>query len=367
MGAQYEIWLSDDAGIRLRLLDDHAGLELARRVNAVGAFTLTLDGSFDADLMAVDRRLEVWRAPEEGMALRLLFVGFVRRWKWWTSAAGLTALVVQGYDQNELLRRRIVAYKANSAQAAKDDQADDMMKAIVRENLGASATDADRNLTALGVTVQADSGAGPTIEKKFAYRNVMDVLAEIADVAATAGTDVFFDLVPVSRTALEFQTFTGQRGADHTWPGGTPPVVFSLEFGNLEQPSLEMDYSGEVNYVYGAGQGEGDARVLVEVEDATREAASAWNRREGFKDARNDEAADQVTADAQEALEEGMPALRFNGQVAQTDQCRFGIEWEMGDRVTAVYQGLTVDTMIAAVNVKLDGNGKETVTAKLEA
>jgi hypothetical protein len=267
------------------------------------------------------------------------------------------------------LKRRIVAYAAGSSQAEKTDQADDMMKAVVRESLGSSAG-ADRDLTSLGLTVAADLADGPTITKGFAYKNVFSVLRDIADAARQAGTPVYFDLAPVfdSNTSIgyQFRTFTDQPGEDHSYTSGAKPVMFSKEWGNLTGPVLEMDYEDEINAVTVGGQGEGSDRATVTRTDAGRIAASVWNRREGFADARNESSTNGLNAKGDQVLAENRPRYRFSGTLIDSPQARYGIEWDFGSKVTISYRGLQFDGPVLAVTLAGGKDGKETITAKVD-
>lgn len=362
---RHEVYLDRDDGTRLALLDQFESLEYALVVNDIGACTIVLPGSF-ASLVAPDRRIEVWRAPESGK-LAMQRVYFTRKIKDQTDRDGNRWLIVTGYDGNYLLAGRIVAYAVGSAQASQTDQADDLMKSIVDENLGSGATDSSRDWSGNSLTVQADLAAGPSLTRGFSRRNVLTVLQDLAESARQAGTEVYFDVVSTTPTALEFQTFTGQRGRDHTYPNGSPPVLLGVEFSNLAEPEHDQDYSDEVTFAYAGGQGEGSERVIQTAEDTTRSGRSIWGRREGFADARNESAAGGVTAAAQALVAEGRPRRRFTGRIVDTPGTRYGVHWAWGDKVTAVYEGQSFDAHIRAVRVTVDKGGLETtIDARLE-
>jgi hypothetical protein len=213
-GTAHEIWLARDSGERLAILDGVVRFSYTRVVNNSGHFSLTLTGAFDKTLLAKDRRVLFWRKPAGG-AMSLAFVGLIRRVRTSTNGAGLTVRTVSGHDLTGLLRRRVVAYAAASAQAAQEDQADDMLTEIVKDNLGADAS-AARALSTTYFSVAVSPAAGPSITKGFSYRNVLDVMREIADAARQAGTYLFFGIVPTTDSAFEFRTRTGEWGRDRT-------------------------------------------------------------------------------------------------------------------------------------------------------
>lgn len=358
---RYTLWLDDDRGNHLALLDQFISINYVRVVNGVGAWSISLPGRFDWHLLDVDRRVEIWR--EVNGSIRLQTVGLIRKINFEDDETGLTTITISGPDINDLLRRRIVAYYAGSAQAHKSGHGDDVMKSVVRENLGESA--APERRLGYGFSVQPDLGLGPIIEKSFAWRNVLDALVEIADACRSAGVSVYFDIVPTSPTTFEFRTFTPYRGNDHSITSSSP-VRLGVEFGTLVTPSYNVDHNDEANYIYAGGQGEGSERTIVEVYDTSRIGISIWNRCERFVDARNEKTEEGVRTAANEALDRGLPRRRFSGKIVDAPGCRFGIEWDFGDCLTAVYLGSQYTAMVRAVQVAVSSDGQETVSAWLE-
>ncbi len=360
----HEVWLTTPAGVKIALLDTHMGFRYTRAVNLAGAFKLPLGGVFDDSLLAIDQRVQVWRQPTGG-ALYLDFQGFIRDIRRSDDKNDRRTTTILGGDMNYLLSSRIVAYAAGSAEASKSNQADDMMKDIVRENLGGSAV-ATRDLTGQGFSVQADTTDAPSITKAFSYRNVLTVLQELADASYQEGTHLYFGIASTSDTDIEFRTKIDQWGADRSWPDGANPVIVSQEMSNLQGPLLEFDHFDEINFVYSGGQGEEEGRNVREVEDTTRQGISIWNRREGFRDARDRET-DAGVDDAGEALlNKRRPALRFNGILMDTKGTQYGLNWQFGDRVTIQYAGFTYDALVNKVEVIVDGNGLENIRGRLE-
>jgi hypothetical protein len=369
--AAYEVWLCTDLGQRLALLDT-AWFEYSLVVNGVGAFTVMIAGdAIPESMLDVDRQVQFWRRPVGSGSLALDQIGFLRKWEYSTDDSGITRLKLMGPDVNDLLRRRIVAYAAGTANAAMNTTADNGLKDLFETNYLADATDADREIQANGVTVQGNLSDGPTIEKAFSWRSVLQVMQEIALASRTAGNEVFFAVIWTGIdendvVQFQFRTWTGQPGKDRTWPDGDNPVVFGLEWGNLISPRLVVDHSDEINYVYAGGQGEGTDRLIVEVSDTTRIARSVWNRREGFKDARSEATTNGVTAMGNALLAEMRPRERFSGQIVDTEETPYGRAWHFGDRVSAVYIGRQFDEIIRTVYVSVNEGGREIIKGSLD-
>jgi hypothetical protein len=375
--ARYELWLTDDTGLRITdrrgrsYLKSFLNLTASRAVNAIGRFTLEVPAGFDDNLLKPDRMIQVWRAPTGGR-LGLWRVYFLRRWIFETRG-GEESVILSGPDTNDLLRRRIVAAYAASAQADKTDLADDMMKEIVTEAIadGVAPTPDAGSRVWSDLSIAGDLGDGPTITKGFSFDPLLTasgqgVLPALAKAARVAGTEVFFDIVPnvVSGSSITFQfrTYTGQPGQDVTGQG----VLFDQQRGNMRNPRLEYDYTEEENYIYAAGQGVTDTRNVQQVYDSARDLASQWNRCEGHADARNQTADNGVREAGRAALEDGRPRIRFQAEPVDTTGTRFGRDWDFGYKVRSRYRNVEFDTIIRAVTISVDGNGTEDVRARLE-
>jgi len=378
VGAEFSIWFLHPAnGLTIAFIEQFAELSYTKVVNAVGAFTLKVPVNalkivplvpflpgitleFET-VIEQDTRIVIWRKPANGVRA-IDFVGFVRYVEK-KAENDQVYFVMSGMDLNYLLDSRIVAYFAGSAQADKTDQADDMMKAIVRQNIGSGATDLNgdtsRDLSSRGLTVQADVGLGNSISKAFAYRNVLLVLQEISDASheTSESGSVYFGIVPLNQGwECEFRTNLQQWGLDHRYPSGAAgAVIFSLEFGDLADVSRYTDWRQETTYVYAGGQGENTLRDIQVASDTGRIGASPFNRREVFADARNVTTSAQVQDAAEAALREGRPRNLFSAKWVDATKV-YGRDFNFGDYITAVYLGETVDCRIDAIVVTVVGS-----------
>lgn len=371
MAGTYEIWLTDDHGLRLALLDNFLSLSASRKVSAIAPFTMDLPASFDTALIVPDHMIQVWRAPTGG-GLSLWRVYPIRWWEYSTHGAD-EALTIGGPDCNDWLRRRINAAYAGSANASVTaTEADDLMKDIVTdmESDVIDPAPAAGSRAWADLTVAGDLTNGPQLDKDYAWDYLLKpsgggLLSTLAKASREADTEVFFDVVPANVTsssiAFQFRTYTGQPGQDVS-----DRVIFDQERGNLADPFLRYDYTDEINYVYAGGPGQGTERDIQQVYDADRYNISQWNRCEGFADARNQSTSDGIADAGRALLESGRPHIRFGGVPIDTQGTRFGRDWDFGDKVRARYRGQEFDAIIRAVVLSVDRNGKEKINARLE-
>src|SRR5690606_12984807 len=96
------------------------------------------------------------------------------------------------YHANELFERRIIAYASGSSYTSKTGAGDNLIKALIRENLGSLVSAANRDGADTGadisgyLSVETDLSLGPTIQMAATRRNLALVIQELAQAATTA-------------------------------------------------------------------------------------------------------------------------------------------------------------------------------------
>lgn len=357
--ALYRITLYNPQGTNSLQIDDWQSIEAALVVNSIGSVVLYLSPRYPLDLFRRDCRLWIERQARPGAQWKLLGERFwlVRRKGLKLADNGQYTLRIVAYDPNYILDAPIVAYAAGSTQADKTDNADDMMKAIIRENLGSLATDTARNLSAY-ISVAADVGTAPSIDKAFAWQNVLKVLQDIAKASTQEGTYLAFDLVATNPNSLQFRTYTTQRGADRRWPStGRAAVVLGPD--NLSSVEYEFDATNERTVGYAGGAGEEEDRLIETASDATRLLQSPFARREIFRDVRNIDDPADLEDEAKAAVRGGIPVETYTAAYVESSKL-LGVHFDFGDYVTINFAGTNIDCRIDALKIKVD-NGDEKV------
>jgi hypothetical protein len=364
--SEWEIWFDDPLGNRLTLIDHYISAKAVRVANHPGAFTLTLSSDYDAYLRP-DAIIEIWRRPEGG-SLKLFNAYFLRSWAF-EDAGYVDQTNLSGEDGISLLQTRVVAYAAGTTEAgAEAEAADDLMKRLVRLNLTTDCSDTDRDLSPYGMTVAPNVTAAPVTTLGFSYRNLLDVFDDLAETSAKNGTDLYFDVVPTfasgGTVGWEFRTYTGQPGIDQT---GADQVIFGRDWGNLTGARTAYDYTAEKTVVYTLGQGSDTDRVIEEVEDTTRSTLTPWARREvSYNASGQASTTDAYAAAGQAELQRLRPRMRFTGELVDTDFTRFQRDWDFGNRVIVTRRGQEYEALILAIEISMDGSGRETLRATFE-
>jgi len=357
--AIYELWQHESTGERVDVITAIDSLNVTRVVCDIGKMTFRVP--FDDRIwksLRKEQQFVVWRngvmqfATQYGLA----------RWRAVTDARGIRQIECYGECLNRLLNKRIVAYPAGSPQSDKTGKVDDIMKAIVRENMGELA-EADRQIP--GLTVESDYSIGEQVSKAFAWRNLFTVEQELHELTLKHAKPMYWDMRAESFGDIQFKVYENMIGIDRrTGTKDTKPI--GEQYGNLEQSMVEYDTTDEATAIWAGGQGQEDERVIKTAFDLNRALESypfGWV--EKFRDARQSEAEDSIEAQAQQALNEAKRIVRISGRLIETEGLRYNRDYNWGDIVTAEAYGLHADCMIKAVGLSYSG-GQERIDVQLE-
>jgi hypothetical protein len=377
--ATHELYLYSPTGQPLDIITDggYAGLDYGLRENEPGVLILDLPGNYPLENLMIDGQFEIWRRyggyPKH---LEGDTGWFIRRAKPAMDQNGIEVIRVVAFSAAELLKRRSIPYVAGSSYTTKVGIPwDNMMREVVYENFGPGASyagasygdDPARNLEPW-LTIEANQGYGASFptDHTFSWAIVMNALQGIVDEVRSNGVYCAMDVVRISPAHYEFRVFLGARGMDHS-QGTSNPVVLSRERKNLLAPSWDDNWEDEFNFVYAAGQGQEDDRIVRTAQDDSRINISPFNRREFVKQCSNVWIPESVQSEADAGLQAGRPKRLFTGTISQTPGCIYGVHWGWGDIVTAEYKGRSFDCHVEAVTVTIDNIGNEIVTGTLRS
>ncbi|TXH10698.1 MAG: hypothetical protein E6R03_15165 [Hyphomicrobiaceae bacterium] len=366
-GTTYDFWLFDRFGNVIRTLNaDVLSATYVRVVNDVGSLTMTFSPRIDPNVFKRDYGIRVYRKTARGgTQLEMDAHWFIRTIRYVRTDDGVDTIEVGCVCQNHILRRRIVAYNAESSQSKKTDNADDMMRAVIRENFSSSATDTARRVGSLYLTVGADRALGPSISQNFERKTVIDALRNIAQASFESGTPLYFDMVPASDALqFDFSTFIGQRGSDRTT--GSSVVPIGPQFRNVGAYSLTEDANDEANFIYAGGEGQEGLRLIATAEDTSRSQIGPFSRIERWVDAKSTNNTNALTAEARSALYAGRPRIIFEGRILNTDLFQYGIDWGWADRVTVSVRNFELECRVIGVQISLGANGEEKIDGVLK-
>ena len=374
--ATYELRLYDQSGSQVAIFDDWLSLAFSRKVNDAGSYMLTFrDDEEDKrlDYFKLDTQLVIMRKIAGFLPWTEEFHAMHRTPNRYIDANGVANFDTKGMCYNELLSRRIIAYKEGTIRADKNDASETVMKEYVTENCTGTADltwvgrlnyDADAAVLLYqagfpNFSVQTDTGAGAEWTGSRPYENLLDVLKDVAEFSA-----IDFAVVDNGVASFQFRTYNDQLGTDRTEGNGSVvPVVFVHAMGNIKDIQYAYDRLSEVNAIIVLGKGDASTRdTLTRHKPATQD-DSPWNVREISRSATNydeDYATHSMRTSGDEILEDMKAKLDFSFQPLQQESALYGVDYFLGDRVTVKYGSLTVDRKIVGVNISVsEGQGEQ--------
>jgi hypothetical protein len=225
------------------------------------------------------------------------------------------------------------------------------MRKIVSDN---AITVRSINLLSLGTL----NGFTPTVSFQATYKNVLAVLEALAK-SSNIGFRMRLD---VPNKALIFETYIGtDKSVTQT---ANPYVLFSDEFRNITDPAYTLNSQSYKNYAIVGGEGEGDARIIVEV-DQTNGAP----RRELWVDAKDLQQGDLTLTDYKaelnqrglEKLAEAAKTESFEAAAVDTENFEYLTDWDLGDIVSFEKWGILLNQRVTEVEEVYE-KGIETIT-----
>ena len=205
------------------------------------------------------------------------------------------------------------------------------------------------------------AGLTPTCTFQATGKGVLTVCTALAK-AAPLGFRCRLD-VPDKQWAFEVYDGVDRTVTQHD----RPYVLFSDEFGNIDDPKYEINTTGYANYAYVAGQDSAENRVIVTVDQTSGEP-----RRELWVDARDlqQDTEHSETLDAYKArlrqrglekLAEVMKVENFSADAVDTANFAYLSDWDLGDIVSFEKWGLRLDRRITEVE-EVDEGGVVAIT-----
>jgi hypothetical protein len=208
---------------------------------------------------------------------------------------------------------------------------DETVEYIIKD-LITTVLDGDRDLSYLSVVANEDRGSTITLS--------IPPGAKLGDYIKTLlSIDEMGLIATVGESTLEIDIYEGVDRSDEN--GVVPPVIFSIDFNNLESGEKLSSKTDVVNYVYVyGGLDEGGDRTVVEVGSATGN-----NRREGIVDGGDSTDTDELTALGQAVLttEENSGSYEVSSLIGTDHQTfTYGVHYFLGDIVTVEGEDLRI-------------------------
>lgn len=362
MNVKHRIVLNDAFGVPMPKQPNYFTGSYVRAENAVGALTLELPGDIPIDYFKWHGRIEIWRSinglPEVLAEDTVWLINKISRIikgkeRFWKIEAGCL---------NSLLNTRIVDYNAGNSYTLKLGAADDIGKAVVRENLGSLATDTTRDLSTY-LTIDGDLTAAPVIRRAFENQRIIEVLSEFAAASLQYGTYLVFDITASTPpTGFVLKTYTGYRGSDHRFPSGVAgPLLIGPDFGNFSEAEILYDYADVYTRAIISGTNVDQTFAKARQDNTTLQGQSPFGLIENQRSTNNQVAdATLLTDEAKSFLDQGRAKIQASGKLVQTPNFIYGIHWGWGDFITVQIEGINYDAHASRVQVPLHSSEVDT-------
>lgn len=356
--ARYVVRLySATTGLLVAIIDNFRFLNIERYTNSYDIVTLGLDGNDPVcDLFTLDSIIEVWRRVDRiGSDWYCESTALHRTAQHELTEGKLSIFTSYSRGLLDLLRRRILAYYANTAQTLKSGPGETVIKEFVNENAGPAAGGATTRLAiglTPGLTIEASAGLGTVWSGSRSWLNLLETIQEVG-----ALTSVDFTIERADNTSLNliFKTFFPQQGTDRS-----ATLVFSPTLGNMVGPSYTLSRTEEVTRVIVLGQGQDNARASV-VRQSADITDSVFNIIETSIDARNQTTIAGLQTAGDLHLLKSRKQASFTFNVLQIGAVQYGADYFLGDIVTAGFGVISEVRKITAVKISLS-EGRESIS-----
>ena len=348
----YEIELIDDELVTVGHLND-----CVRPVFALGCYgsgeTSSLALHPDAEFASLIPTADLWfvRVYRNGVYWRAyMFSG--DDWGWSGEGASDQYIEITLQPLDAISSWRVCQPETGSGTFQTPElPVDDGFKWIVDKTLGPNAytSPGAKARVVSGLAIDADDSVGAS--QVISVCNKLNLMDFLQKYGPTYDVDWQFTLDKTTGNAneLAFHTYPAGRGADKTVGNGArAPVVLNDADGNLGKMRRYRRTGAAKNAVM--------AKALT-TERTDETSVSALRRREMLAHTDETDALDAMLES--KAVQEG-----YEIDFVPTAQCRFGVEFVVGDTVTVGHNGMGLgpdDMMIKEATVRFDDQGAEQV------
>ena len=367
MDRKYILELFDSFGTRLGFLDERVSWSATRVANESGAasFVIPLSSAIVAQIkhdciIRILQSLDGYAAAPIDDTIWIIDSI--------VPDLDLFVVTVNAKTPIDLLNRRIVTALETTPEADKTGQIDNVMKQYVLREFGISPSIPTRQIQGFSVAGQVVNSFVPSLAAdnphKGSLQNLLQLCQELCNDCAEKGVPLYFDVVPLdSNMNLEFRTLINLRGVWRT------ELRVGSAFGTASGVSIVSSREEEINVGYGAGAGEGTARILGTAIDTARSTATRFARREGVIEQSDAEKLPVAEQAAKRLIYDKRMKLRYNATLIEAPSLRYGIHVGFGDLVFATEQyfgqNVTFQCYINNVTIGEDEGGSQILSIAL--
>lgn len=349
----WRVSIRDNALMEVESGAGYKRLRMQRLNNDVGAFSFELPGSHVGVSHLVQPGAGIVVRAED--TNRVEFSGFVLDLYFAESRSSQKGdITAVGVCDNILLAKEFAFPEPETdiptgsnvtsldLQDTRTGAAETVLKAFVADNIGPAALIARRQYPFLNIPASVGLGDSGT------WRGRWQTLLELCQQIAAFGS-LSFRIVQSAPGELTLEVWT---------PATVPQAKFSIEAGNLRY-AVATFRAPDVSEIIIGGGGEGSARVF------TRRNASglgSYGRRiVKFMDRTSTVVYNELQQAGREELAQGVATSGVTLDPIQRADLRYGIDYSVGDIVSAVVQGVEIVDTVEEVLIEHEAGKPETI------
>jgi hypothetical protein len=336
----------------LGVLDDYTTMQAVPRHNAVGAWTLSISEA---------SRKAAHLVEGNGLIIRYngarIMSGDIQTVDWSQTAeneGNAGTLKVSGADDNQLLKQASVWPDPGHNDAGQvagtykvSGPAETVMRQLVDVNIGPSARPGRR---VPGLALAPDQGRGPEVTKQInQFANLLDVLADIGNSCGLgfrivqSGAGRVFEIYQPRDLAGAVTFSLGRQNLTDVSYTRTPPTCTCaiVVAGGTSSPRVVKEYVRTDPLVP-------DLRIELFVDQTAVDTGAV-------------DLAAQMDQAAEEALTAGARQASLSISPIDTPQCRYGVHYNVGDKVSVIVRGEPVSDTVREVALNADTASGATV------
>lgn len=335
-----DIWVYDlPTLVQVGLVSEYTSLTMERQHTGIGQFSLTLPThAVDAAQLREGRIICLGQSDARA--------GLVQRVEQ-DRERGPKMAVVEGRMLKGAVHRRIIVPPTATEDPAAlgwdrvSGTAEEVYRHFVSRHI-VSPTDVNRALPGVVLDDLASPPRGISTPWQCQHDELLeDVLPAIGD-----WTDMGWDMrLDIRNKRIVFVAVPG-RDLTQGNAAGNSPVVFSEGFGNIVVSKYILDKSEYVNspYLGGAGEDENQLVLTAYVDDSGAQITdpiAGWDRREGWIGVGNEDDPAALISSGLQKLRDSWKYIRgLEAQVTPRGSFAYGVDWDVGDKVTAIIEAL---------------------------
>lgn len=336
----YALHVMDKSFTQLALIDAYESLQLERKLYEVGTMELHIHKAKNGTEYLTDGNI-VFVNPLHP---------FLIRGRKETETKSGVSLTVTGVQLKTIADSRVTVpgttsdtltfgYDRYPLPTAPEAAAETVIKHYADKHM---ANPDDANRAYPGLVIAADQERGMLMRWSSRFESLDVVFKGIGeysgmgyDISVDIGTSQFvFEVVP---------------GNDRTITS-LSPVVFAVQFGNVEKTEYTKDVKPLYNVGYAGGAGENEARLIQAVFPGAS-ISTGFDRRETWLDCGNIDEYDSLIYEGKYKLASCKATETLTGDIVTSGPFEYLTSWDLGDTVTvkSVAIGLERDSQITEV------------------